>query len=209
MSKSTPNPDGTYPDLSRDFIGQGIGNAVSGLFRGMPVGGSVSSTALNIQGGATSRWSNFFVGPTIGVILVALFWAVELIPMTSLAALLIIVGFRAIDREAILAVWMTGLESRVIMAITFVGVLVMPVQFAVLLGVAISIVAHVYSSSLDVRIAELTRLDDGRIAESEPPRDPPRRRGHRAADLRERLLRGSAGGRGDAARPTGGARTRS
>jgi SulP family sulfate permease len=168
VSKSTPNPDGTYPSLNRDFIGQGVGNAVSGLFRGMPVGGSVSSTALNMQGGATSRWSNFFVGPTIGIILVALFWAVELIPMTSLAALLIIVGVRAIDREAITTVWLTGLEPRVIMAITFVSVLLMPVQYAVLLGVALSIVTHIYSSSLDVRIAELQRLDDGRIAEAAP-----------------------------------------
>jgi SulP family sulfate permease len=175
VSKSTPNSDGSYPSLSRDFIGQGVGNAVSGLFRGMPVGGSVSSTALNIQGGATSRWSNFVVGPTIGVILVALFWAVELIPMTSLAALLIIVGFRAIDREAIITVWLTGLEPRVIMAITFVAVLLMPIQYAVLLGVALSIVTHIYSSSLDVRVAELTRLDDGRIAEATPAEKlPPR-----------------------------------
>ena len=166
VSKSTPNPGGTYPSLSRDFIGQGIGNTISGLFRGMPVGGSVSSTALNQQGGATSRWSNFIVGPTIGVILLALYWAVELIPMTSLAALLIVVGFRAIDREAITTVWLTGAEPRVIMVITFVAVLVMPVQYAVLLGVALSIVTHIYSSSLDVRVAELIRLDDGRIAES-------------------------------------------
>jgi SulP family sulfate permease len=168
VSKSTPNSDGSYPSLSGDFVGQGIGNAVSGLFRGMPIGGSVSSTALNLQGGATSRWSNFVVGPTIGVILIALFWAVELIPMTSLAALLIIVGFRAIDREAITTVWLTGLEPRVIMVITFVAVLLMPIQYAVLLGVALSIVTHIYSSSLDVRVAELMRLDDGRIAEASP-----------------------------------------
>jgi SulP family sulfate permease len=64
-------------------------------------------------------------------------------------------------------VWMTGLEPRVIMVITFVGVLIMPIQYAVLLGVALSIVTHIYSSSLDVRVVELMRLDDGRIAETE------------------------------------------
>ena len=46
VSKGTPNSDGTYPDMNRDFIGQGLGNAASGVFGGMPIGGSVSSTAL-------------------------------------------------------------------------------------------------------------------------------------------------------------------
>lgn len=169
VSKSTPNPDGTYPSISRDFIGQGVGNLFAGVFRGMPVGGSVSSTALNIQGGATSRRSNFVVGPTIALILIGLYWVVDLIPMTSLAALLIIVGARAIDREAILAVWMTGIEPRAIMAITFVGVLLMPVQYAVLMGVGLAVVTHIYSASLDVRIVELKRLESGRFAEGMMP----------------------------------------
>ena len=57
ISASFPNPDGTYPDASRDFIGQGVANVASGVFQGMPVGGSVSASALNKEAGARSRQS--------------------------------------------------------------------------------------------------------------------------------------------------------
>ena len=40
IGQAVPNPDGAYPDASGDFRGQGIANLVSGLLRGMPVGGS-------------------------------------------------------------------------------------------------------------------------------------------------------------------------
>ena len=57
ISANYPNPDGRYPDASRDFVGQGAANVAAGLFQGMPVGGSLSATALNKQAGARSRLS--------------------------------------------------------------------------------------------------------------------------------------------------------
>jgi sulfate permease, SulP family len=38
ISQIVPNPDGTSPDTSDDFRGQGVANVASGLLRGMPVG---------------------------------------------------------------------------------------------------------------------------------------------------------------------------
>jgi len=49
--------------------------------------------------------------------------------------------------------------------VTFVAVLLMPVQYAVVLGVALSIVTYVYSASLDVRVVELKRMPDGSYVE--------------------------------------------
>ena len=57
ISANFPNPDGSYPDASRDFVGQGVANVASGVFQGMPVGGSVSASSLNKEAGARSRWS--------------------------------------------------------------------------------------------------------------------------------------------------------
>ena len=41
VSKNYVNPDGKYPDVSGDFVGEGAANIVAGIFQGMPVGGSV------------------------------------------------------------------------------------------------------------------------------------------------------------------------
>ena len=169
VSKGTPNSDGTYPDMNRDFIGQGLGNAASGVFGGMPIGGSVSSTALVQQLGAKSRIANFIVGPIIAVVVLLFSGAVETIPLATLAGLLVIIGVRAIKVGAVETVWQTSVAPRAIMAITFVAVLMMPIQYAVMLGVVISILQYVYSSSLDVRVVELARAADGTYTEQPAP----------------------------------------
>jgi hypothetical protein len=97
ISKSTPNRDGTYPDTNRDFMDQGVGNVAAGLFGGMPIGGSVSSTALVVQMGGRSRIVNFIVGPIIAIVVLFLSGAIEQIPLTTLAAILVVVGVRAIE----------------------------------------------------------------------------------------------------------------
>ena len=170
VSKSTPNRDGRYPNPNRDFIGQGVANAASGLFGGMPVGGSVSSTALVAQLGATSRLVNLLVGPIIALVVLFLSGAVELIPLSTLGALLILVGVRAIDLPAVETVWQTSVTSRAIMGVTFVAMLIVPVQYAVLLGVALSFVQYVYSASLDVRVVQLVPQPDGTFAEGTAPK---------------------------------------
>jgi SulP family sulfate permease len=173
ISKSVPNPDGTYANLDRDFIGQGCGNAASALVSGMPVGGSLSSTALNVQLGGRSRVANLVIAPVIALVLLVLAPAVELIPTATLGAMLVLIGIRAVDVPAIHAVWQTSVQTRTIMLITFVGTLVVPVQYAVLIGAALSVVQYTYRSSLDVRVVSLSRDDQGRYVESDPPESLP------------------------------------
>lgn len=47
VSKTIPNSNGRYGDVSQDFAAQGISNIVAGLFKGIPVGSSVSGTAVS------------------------------------------------------------------------------------------------------------------------------------------------------------------
>jgi SulP family sulfate permease len=169
ISKAVPNPGGEYSNINRDFIGQGAGNAAASLFGGMPVGASLSSTALNVQLGGRHRVANFMIGPIVALVLLLLAPAVELIPRAALGAMLIVIGVRAIDVPAIRSVWQTSVQTRTIMVVTFIGTLIIPVQFAVLVGVALSVVQYTFSSSLDARVVTLSRDDEGRVIEGEPP----------------------------------------
>jgi SulP family sulfate permease len=169
ISKNTPNRGGRYPEVSRDFVGQGLGNIASGLIGGIPVGGSVSGTSLNVQAGARTRLSNFIIGPIIVGLVLLFAEQVEAIPMPVLAALLITVGVRSIDGEAIRAVGASSRQSAVIMAVTFAGTLLIPIQYAVMLGIGLTVVRHVYAQGLDARIVGIELTDDGRLAETAPP----------------------------------------
>ena len=68
VTKSVPVRLGERRNQSRDFVSIGLANTVSGLFRGLPVGGSVSGTALNILYGAQSRWAAIIAGLTMALI---------------------------------------------------------------------------------------------------------------------------------------------
>ncbi len=169
VSKSVPNPDGAYPDASRDFAAQGAANCVSGLFQGMPIGGTMSETSVNVKAGAKSRLA-LIISAIVIIIAVLLFGnAVGNLAMPAIAALLIVAGYEAIKQDAIRDVWDTGWGPRSIMLFTFVMTLALPVQWAVLLGVILAMGQFIYQSSTDIGVAELVMQPDGTFVEQDEP----------------------------------------
>jgi SulP family sulfate permease len=169
VSKSVPNPDGTYGDASHDFVAQGAANAAMGFFSGMPMGGSVSASALNVSSGARSRWANVYAGILVAVILLLFGSYVEKVPLPTVAALLIVAAAASLKPDAFMEVWRTNWASRLIMLVTLALTLAVPIQYAVLAGVVLSTIQHVSSSSLDFRVRRLVPAGEGRFLEEEPP----------------------------------------
>lgn len=161
VSQTFPNPDGKYPDVSRDFLGQGAANLAGSLFGGIPAGGSSSGTALLISAGANSRWANIFGGTAVAIIVLLFADLVELVAMPALAGLVIIAGVQMVNVHAIRTVWQTNVVARSIMLVTFGSTLVMPLQYAVFLGVAISILLFVFQQSNTLRVVEWVVEDGG------------------------------------------------
>jgi SulP family sulfate permease len=176
VSQGTPNPDGRYPDVSRDFLGQGAANIATSLVGGIPAGGSVSGTALIMSAGGKSRWCNIFVGLFVAAIVLLVAPLVELVPMPALAALLIVAGFQGLRVPQALIAWKTGRVSKVVMVVTFVATLVVPLQFAVLFGVALSVVLHVFRQSNKVVVTEWVLQPEGFPLEQPAPRRLPSHR---------------------------------
>jgi SulP family sulfate permease len=165
VGRSYANPDGNYPSASRDFSGQGIANIVAGFFQGMPVGGSLSSTAINVSAGAKTRLANISAGVFALVFVLLFAGLIEQGAMPCVAALLIVAGFQAINYEEMADVRDSGWMPRLIMVATFVVTLFLPIQQAVFFGVVLSMLMFVYRAALHTRLWELKLLDDGRIRE--------------------------------------------
>jgi SulP family sulfate permease len=154
ITKSYVNPDGNYPDASGDFVGQGVANLASGLFQGMPVGGSFSATSLVTNAGARSRFANIFAGIVMAVVIVLFGPSIGNIAMPAMAGLLIVIGFRTFKPEQVEMVWKTGLVQQVVMGITFISCLLIPLQYAVLVGVAMSLLLFVIQQSNKITIKQ-------------------------------------------------------
>ena len=169
VSQSKPNPDGEYPDPSGDFRGQGAGNVAVGFFGGIPVGGSLSGTALIQSIGGVSRWANIFTGLFAAVILVLFAPFIEALPLTALAGMLIVVGFGMINVPRIQTVQNTGPVPLTVMTVTFVATLFLDLQVAVGIGVVLTFLLYVFRSAEAVRIERIVPLGDGTFAEDVVP----------------------------------------
>jgi len=164
-----PTPGGKPADTSRDFVGQGAGNIVSGLFQGMPVGGSMSGSSLVVAAGAKTRLVFIVAGGVMALLILAASDLVGYVAMPALAGLLIVIGIGAIKPSRIYSVVKSGPLPTAIMAVTFGLTLVIPLQYAVLVGVGLGIILFVAQQSNQVRVRQVHVLEDGRMRESAPP----------------------------------------
>ncbi len=169
ISANFPNPDGTYGDVSRDFVGQGAANVASGILQGMPVGGSVSASAINKAAGARSRQSLLIAGLVMAVVIVAFGEVVGYVAMPALAGLLMLIGFRTIKPDDLQSVWRTGNVQKVVLVMTFILTMLIPLQYAVMVGVGVSVILYVVRQSNQVTVRRWELDADGHVIETDPP----------------------------------------
>ena len=172
ISANFPNPDGTYPKASRDFIGQGAANVASGIFQGMPVGGSMSASSLVKTAGAKSRLALIIASIVMAIVILVFGDLVGYIAMPALAGLLMTVGYRTVKPADIKAIWKTGAMQATVMVVTFVLTMIIPLQYAVLVGVGISMILFIINQSNQVVIKQWV-MEDGRLRETDRPAEVP------------------------------------
>ena len=87
----------THHNSNKELIGQGIGNAVSGLFCGIPGAGATMRTVVNVKSGGRTQISGMVHAALLLAILLGLGSLVKYVPLSVLAGILITVGWGIID----------------------------------------------------------------------------------------------------------------
>ncbi len=169
-------PDGSANDASGDFRGQGVASLAAGLLQGTPVAGSMSATNLVRAAGARTATANLFAGVVIGASMLLLSDVVGYIAMPALGGLLVLIGWRSLKVDQLVLTWRTGAVPATTMAITFVLTLIIPLQYAVLVGVGLAVLLHVGRQSNRVVVKHWIFDDDkGFPIEADPPAEVPAR----------------------------------
>ena len=112
----------------------------------------MSASALNRTAGARTRLAPLVAGLVMAIVVVAFGGIVDDVAMPTLAGLLILVGVRTIDPGALVMVWRTGTVQKLVLAATFLLTLVIPLQYAVMVGVAFSLLLHAVRQSNQVTV---------------------------------------------------------
>lgn len=111
-------------DSNKELRGQGLGNLASALCGGMAGAGTSGATLVNLASGARSRRSGLLAGVFSLLALLVLSPLIAWIPRPALAGILVIVGFRMVDRHSLtlLKQRSTHLDFAVILSVIILAV---------------------------------------------------------------------------------------
>lgn len=109
---------GDHHKSNAELIGQGLGNIFSGLFGGIPATGAIARTAANVRNGGRTPIAGIVHCITLTVILLVLMPLAALIPMTTLAAVLLIVAANMADWKSFFHLCKTAPKSDIIVLVT-------------------------------------------------------------------------------------------
>jgi SulP family sulfate permease len=145
----------THSDKTRESVGQGIANVVTGFFGGMGGCAMIGQTMINVkQAGARTRISSFLAGLFLIILSVSLSDIVGKIPMAALVAVMIVVAFTTFDWNSVRTLRVMPRSETVVLLVTVVATVVTDnLAVGVILGVLTAMVAFAR------RVAHLTRVD--------------------------------------------------
>ena len=134
--------DGMIGDTHKsnaELVGQGLGNIFSGLFGGIPATGAIARTAANVRNGGRTPIAGVVHCITLAIILVLLMPLASMIPMTSLAAVLLVVAANMADWSSFFHLFKTAPKSDIIvLVLTFVLTVVFDLVVAIEVGVVLA-----------------------------------------------------------------------
>lgn len=171
--------DGMIGDTHKsnaELIGQGLGNIFSGLFGGIPATGAIARTAANVRNGGRTPIAGITHCITLTIILLVLMPLAALIPMTTLAAVLLVVAWNMADWESFFHLCKTAPKSDVIVLVaTFLLTVFFDLVVAIEVGVVLASMLFMkrMAETADIKAWKYTDAPDITSGEAEKLRDIP------------------------------------
>ena len=128
-----------YSNANTELKAQGIGNIVSGLIGGLPMTSVIVRTTANINAGAKTKFSAIFHGLLLLLSVVAIPGILNMIPMASLAAILIMIGWKLASPKVFMHMWQSGLQQFIPFIVTVIAVVFTDLLKGVGIGLVVSI----------------------------------------------------------------------
>ncbi len=130
---------GSKHKSNAELVGQGVGNILSALFGGIPATGAIARTAANVKNGGRTPVAGMVHALTLLLILLFLMPYASYIPMSCLAAILIIVGYNMSGWRTFVRIIKTAPKSDIaVLIITFLLTLFFDLVIAIEFGMVLA-----------------------------------------------------------------------
>jgi carbonic anhydrase/SulP family sulfate permease len=124
---------------NRELLAQGAGNLVSGLIGGIPVTAVIIRGSVNIHAGAKTKVSAIVHGVLLLVAVLALPTALNRIPLSCLAAILLVTGVRLASPKLIRQMWKSGRDQFLPFAVTVLAIVFTDLLIGLGIGMAVAL----------------------------------------------------------------------
>jgi len=134
-------------NVNQEFIGQGLANIAASLFSGYPGSGSFTRSAVNYRSGGMTPMSGVLSGVAVAVVVLLAAPLASKLPITALAGVLMVVAYDMIRKEDIKRTILATRGDAAVLVVTFLSTLFLHLEFAVYVGVLLSIGLHLAETS--------------------------------------------------------------
>jgi MFS superfamily sulfate permease-like transporter len=134
------DPEKRVTPTNRELLAQGAGNVVSGLIGGLPITQVIVRSSANIQSGGRTKFSAIFHGFLLLISVILIPTLLNKIPLSVLAAVLLIVGYKLAKPATFKAMYAAGPKQFIPFIVTVVGIVFTDLLTGIGIGLAVGIV---------------------------------------------------------------------
>jgi len=140
------DPLGRRTNLNGELISKGLCNSFLGMIGGLPIITEMVRSSINVGNGARTKWPNLIHGVLILLFVVLVPGILNLIPLASFAAILIVVGFRLAHPKQLIHAYEKGWEQLLYFVVTLLVSLKTDLLVGVFTGIGLKILVNLYRS---------------------------------------------------------------
>jgi MFS superfamily sulfate permease-like transporter len=147
---------------NRELLAQGTGNVISGLIGGLPITQVIVRSSANIQSGGRSKLSAIIHGFLLLISVVLIPTLLNMIPLSVLAAILFIVGYKLAKPALFKKMYNLGWKQFIPFTVTVLGIVFIDLLWGIGLGLAVGIVVILIKSFQNSHFLHIEDKSDGK-----------------------------------------------
>jgi MFS superfamily sulfate permease-like transporter len=140
------DPHKNVTPTNRELLAQGTGNIISGMIGGLPITQVIVRSSANIQSGGRSKMSAIIHGFFLLISVVLIPTLLNKIPLSVLAAILLIVGYKLAKPALFKQMYDLGWKQFIPFTVTVLGIVFIDLLYGIGLGLAVGIVVILIKS---------------------------------------------------------------
>ena len=156
------DPEKRVTPTNRELLAQGTGNMISGFIGGLPITQVIVRSSANIQSGGKTKASAIIHGFLLLISVILIPHLLNMIPLSVLAAILFIVGYKLAKPALFKTMWNLGWKQFVPFIVTILGIVFIDLLWGIGLGLVVGIVIIMIKSYQNSHFLHIEESHEGK-----------------------------------------------